>query len=152
MKYKANDFELELPDDFSDRSTYILVRMEDAQKPKSQPLGINIVVTRDYLPPEVDLPALVDMQTRSLEKSQKKFKVLQEKRKGLFKSRSGTELNAYEVVVAYEGKDKQRVEQHMAFVERQVKQVFVIVGTVVGQWSNEHQTIWGDMLTTLIFE
>lgn len=152
MKYKTNDFELELPDDFADRSTHILVRMEDGQKPKSQPHGLNIVITREHLPPEVDLTMLVDMQTRSLEKSQKKFQRLQEKRKGVFKSKSGVELGAYEVVVTYEGKDKQRVEQHIALVEHQSKRVVVIVGTVVGQWSSEHQTIWGDMLATLVFE
>lgn len=152
MKYKANDFELELPDDFAERSTHILVRMEDGQKPKPQPLGVNIVITREHLPPEVDLPMLVDMQTRALEKSQKKFQRLQDKRPGVFKSKSGVELEAYEVVVTYEGKDKQRVEQHIAFVERKPKQVLIFVGTVVGPWSSEHQAIWGDMLSSLVFE
>jgi hypothetical protein len=141
-KYQAQDFELSIPSAFQDRSVNVFLLG------KKQSTDFNLVASRDILPANMTLDAVIKKQLDSIASAQKNFSITQPTRALLLNNSEVSVVGSFEVEIQFKNQVTMVYQRH-AFIELDAKKLLLFVATVTQKWSKEDNEIWIQLMQNL---
>jgi hypothetical protein len=142
MIYHTNELQLAVPEPMQDRSVNVLLFGN------KQPAELNLVISRDVLPPNEKFEYIVKKQLDVISSAQKDFKQTAPEKKREVLDEGGNVREARETAVSYKNQGHRFFQRHL-YISLDAKKIMILVATAVGEWSAQDEITWGHITNSI---